>query len=87
MFFSVGGRTRVGANLTQVIKSEAEIMAIVGVHNPLPDMATQHHLLDLYWAYVRHLLPRTISDAFLRSILTTPSCTSRGSSDSTKLAC
>ncbi|KAK4053492.1 hypothetical protein OIV83_001659 [Microbotryomycetes sp. JL201] len=47
-------------------KSEREILALADAEDPLPDRATQQHLLDLYWTYVHPHFPILYKVSFMR---------------------
>lgn len=57
------------------LKTEKEILALADAEDPLPDRATQQHLLDLYWTYVHPHFPivRLAPPFSLSSLLTPPS--------------
>ncbi|KAM0788534.1 hypothetical protein ACM66B_001662 [Microbotryomycetes sp. NB124-2] len=50
----------------EVHKSEREILALADAEDPLPDRATQQHLLDLYWTYVHPHFPILYKVSFMR---------------------
>ncbi|KAI5480235.1 hypothetical protein MNV49_001566 [Pseudohyphozyma bogoriensis] len=50
----------------QVPKTEREILGIREDQDPLPDRATQQHLLDLYWTYVHPHFPILYKESFMK---------------------
>ncbi|ORY73251.1 fungal-specific transcription factor domain-domain-containing protein [Leucosporidium creatinivorum] len=50
----------------RVLKTEKEILALADAEDPLPDRATQQHLLDLYWTYVHPHFPILYKVSFMR---------------------
>ncbi|GAA5858288.1 hypothetical protein JCM1840_001131 [Sporobolomyces johnsonii] len=50
----------------RVHKTEREILQLADAEDPLPDLETQHHLLQAYWTYVHPHFPILYKVSFMR---------------------